>query len=318
MRKKTNRSILIFILTALILYLAYSQMKVFLSQKEIIFTSVTSKKERPAMTIKGFKLEETKGENLEWILNAAEANMFKNKGEIVFTDVNTEILGDNSKKDGYIIKANEGIYNTKLDKIDFNGEVGVQTSNGYTFSTDDVSYSAKEKKLDTKSNVTMKGTSQKGEGIFVSGRGLTGDADDGIFNIKGDVSTKIGSNLDIQSQNAEVNTQTSIAVFKKKIIARKGKMNIKGDMLEVKYSKSGEFDDIGVFGNVKLNVEKKLALCDNAVINNSTGEVVLTGKPEFHVSGDIMVGDKIVFNTENDEVFVERVKADVSQKGYKK
>lgn len=293
-------------------------MKSFLSEKESIFSFVSSKKEAPTMTIKGFKLEETKGQNLEWIISAEEAEMFKNSGNIVFTNVTTEVMGDGGKKDGYVIKSNKGTYDTKKDKINFNGEVGVRTSNGYTFSTDDVSYSAKEKKLDTKAIVSMKGTSQKGQVISISGQGLRGDAVDGIFSITDDVSTKIGNELSIQSQNAQVNTKTSKAVFKKKIIAKKGKLNIKGDTLEVRYDKKGEINDIGVFGNVTLNVEKKLALCDNAVIKSGSGEVVLTGKPEFHVNGDIMVGEKIVFNTENDEVFVERVKADVSQKGYKK
>ncbi|MCX6111762.1 MAG: hypothetical protein NTY22_00520, partial [Proteobacteria bacterium] len=153
---------------------------------------------------------------------------------------------------------------------------------------------------------------------YVYGKGMKGNADAGDFSITDDVFTKIGDNLQIQSSRATVNIKNSKAVFIKGITAKKNKINIRGDKLEVVYTKDGGVKDIGVEGNVRLNVEKKLALCDNAIIKGSSTEIVLTGKPELHMNGDIMVGEKIVFNTDNDEVFVERVKADVAQKGYKK
>ena len=318
MRKKTIRSLLIFSLVFIVGYFAYLKVKTMLSSPEGVFSGVLINKGEPTMKISGFRLEESKGEKLEWVLVASEAKMYKDKGEILFSSVNTQVMGDDSKKSGYTIKSNTGTYYTKDDKINFDGEVGIKTADGYDFSTDNVSYVAKGKKVETNAPVTINGTSQKGEKIYVSGKGLKGNADAGDFSIMDDVVTKVGKHLQVQSQSAMVNIKKSKVVFTKGIIAKKDKINIKGDKLEVSYGKSGDVNDIDVEGNVKLNVDKKMALCDNAVIKGSSTDIVLTGKPELHISGDIMVGEKIVFNTENDEVFVERVKADVSQKRYKK
>ena len=318
MRKKTIRSLIIFSLVFVVGYFTYLKVKDVLSGPDSSLTDVFIKKGEPSMKITGFRLEESKGEKLEWILIASEADMFKDKGEILFKSVNTEVVGDGQKRDGYTIKSDTGTYYTKDDKINFEGEVGIQTSDGYNFLTDNVSYAAKGKKLETGAPVTISGTSKKGEKIFVYGKGLKGSTDAGDFSILDNVMTKIGKNLQVQSQTATVNTKKSKVTFVKGITARKDKINIKGDKLEVTYGKNGDVNDIDVEGNVKLNVDKKMALCDNAVIKGNSTDIVLTGKPELHISGDIMVGEKIVFNTENDEVFVERVKADVSQKRYKK
>jgi LPS export ABC transporter protein LptC/lipopolysaccharide transport protein LptA len=318
MRKKTLFSIFIFSLAFCLAYFAYFKIKNILSSDEKIFPTILLGEEGPSMTIKGFKLEESKGERLEWVLSANEARMFKNKGEILFTVVNTEVLGDGNKRESYTIKSDNGTYYTKQDKMNFNGNVGMQTSNGYDFVTDDVFYMAKEKKLETDKDVIIKGTSQKGEKIYVSGKGLKGDVNASDFKIMDNAVTKLGDNLEVQSQSALVNTKDSTAVFVEKINAKKGNVRIKGDKLEVSYTNKGDVNDIDVAGNVRLNIEKKLALCDNAVIKGSSNEIVLTGKPELHMAGDIMVGEKIVFFTDNDEVYVERVKADVSQGGYKK
>jgi len=318
MRKKTIRSLIIFSLVFIVGYFAYLKVKDMLSGSDNVLSSVLINKGEPTMKIIGFRLEESKGEKLEWVLSASEAKMFKDKGEILFSTVNTQVMGDDSKKGGYTIKSNTGTYYTKDDKINFDGGVGIKTSDGYDFLTDSVSYVAKGKKMETNAPVTISGTSKKGEKIYVSGKGLKGNADSGDFNILDNVETKVGKHLQVQSQNAMVNVKKSKVVFSKGIIAKKDKINIKGDKLEVSYGKSGDVNDIDVEGNVKLNVDKKMALCDNAVIKGNSTEIVLTGKPELHMSGDIMVGERIVFNTENDEVFVERVKADVSQKRYKK
>ncbi|MEI6079032.1 MAG: LPS export ABC transporter periplasmic protein LptC [bacterium] len=318
MRKKTILSIIIFSLVFLTGYFTYFKIKNVLSQKESFFPIIAVKHEGPTMRIKGFKLEESNGEKLEWVLAADEAQMFKDKGEILFTTVSTDVKGDGKKKEGYVIKSSSGMYYTKEDKINFSGKVDVNTSNGYNFTTESVLYTAKDKKLATDDDIAVKGTLEKGDKIFVTGKGFNGNAETGDFNIRDKVYTKVGANLEIKSNKVTINTKKSTAIFVNEIVAKKDKMNIKGDKLEVTYGKSGDVNDIDVEGNVKLMMDKKVALCDNAVIKGNSSEIVLTGKPELHVGEDIMVGEKIVFFTDNDEVFVEKVKADVSRRGYKK
>jgi len=90
-------------------------------------------------------------------------------------------------------------------------------------------------------------------------------------------------------------------------------------MLKLGYTPKGDLQDIEVTGGVKIRAgQEKYALCEKALIRGSSSEVILTGKPEFHADGDIIVGQKIVFFTDSDEVYVEKVKAEVSEKTVRK
>jgi LPS export ABC transporter protein LptC/lipopolysaccharide transport protein LptA len=318
MRKKTFLSIIIFSLAFISLYFAYFKIKNMLSRSEVSFIAKMMEKNKPNMTIDSFTLQETEGSSLDWTLNADKAHMFKNKEQIVFESVKTIIFSKETKKEEYNINSKKGLYNMKEDKISLDEDVLIKTATGYDFLTDKVSYMVKEKRLDSKSNVSVKGKLGKQGSIKINGKGLNGDLYSGDFGIDTDVFASVGKQFRIESESAIFNTNTSKARFIKKVSALKEDLKIKGDELELQYTSGGEIEEIIVSRNVRLNIDKKKALCEKAVISSQENMVVLTGRPELHLGRDIMVGERIVFFTDSDEVHVEKAKGDVQQGRSKK
>ena len=318
MRKKTLLSIIIFSLTFTSLYFAYFKIKNILSRSDALSISKILEKDRPNMTIDSFTLQETEGDLLDWTLNAEKAHMFKNKNQIVFESVKTDIFSKETKEEEYKISSKKGLYNINEDRIILEDSVVIRTATGYEFLTDKVTYMVQAKSLDSKSRVSVTGQLDKQGLIKISGKGLDGSLQSGDFGITNDVFASVGKQFRIESEEAVFNINTSVARFMKKVSALKEDLRIKGDELELSYTSDGEIESIVVSRNVRLNIDKKKALCEKAVISSQENMVELTGRPELHIGKDIMVGQKIIFFTDKDEVYVKKAKGDVQQKGAKR
>lgn len=274
--------------------------------------------EIPAMTIKSFKLEETDGPNSRWTLTAQKADMFKNSGRILFDKVETLVNADALGKTNYKITSDKGTYFINSDKVVLDTNVVVQTSQGYKVLTDSIEYFAKTKRIKSSSPVTIQGKSPSGQMLDINGEGISGDLGTGDFKITKKINTKFGPKLEISSGTSEFNTNKNMVVFEKDLLAKKDGLDITGDKLIARYSEKGELGDIEVMGDVRIKAEKRYALCNHALIKAGSSEVVLTGKPEFHSGRDVIVGKKIVFFADSDEVYVEKVKAEVTEDSMRK
>ncbi len=281
------------------------------AKKNIVYT--------PAMTIKGFRLEQTNGNKVEWTLNSKFAHMYGSpNNQMIFSEVDALVHGTSDQNEVYKINAATGSYWTKDDKISLANNVVVSTSKGYTFYTQDALYDIAKKKISTKSSVNAKGSSSEGDAINMDGNGFKGDVGTGVFNLIDDVVATMGKKLNIKSNKAVFNTKDHNISFDGDVSAKKGKIDIGGDKIAIGYDKKGVMKDMDVEGKVVIKTGDKKALCDNALIKANSDEVILTGKPEFHAGKDIIVGEKIVFFTDSEEVYVSKVKAAVSEKAVRK
>jgi len=294
----------------------------YLTELELKNTLSKSKKKvsyTASMTIKGLRLEQTNGDKIEWTLNSKLANLYGTpNSQMVFSDVNALVYGTKDQNEVYTINAASGSYWTKEDKINLTDNVIVGTSKGYTFYTEDALYDIGKKKISTKSSVKAKGTSSDGAAVNINGNGLKGDVAAGDFYLIDDVVATMSKKLNIKSKKAVFNTKKNNITFEGNVSAQKEKITIGGDKLSVGYDKKGGMNDMDVEGKVVIKTGDKKALCDNALIKASSDEIVLTGKPEFHAGKDIIVGEKIVFFTNSEEVYVSKVRAAVSEKAVRK
>lgn len=294
----------------------------YLTELEIKNSKARAKKTisyAPSMTIKGLRLEQTNGDKIDWTLNSKTANMFGTpNNQMIFNDVNALVYSTNDQKEVYTINAVTGSYWTKEDKINLSDNVVVGTSKGFTFYTQDALYDIGKKKISTKSSVNGKGTSSEGEPVTIDGKGLKGDVALGDFYLTDDVVATMGAKLNIKSDKAVFYTKKNNITFDGDVSAQKDKINIGGNKMSVGYDKQGVMNDMNVVGKVVIKTGDKKALCDNALIKANSDEIVLTGKPEFHAGKDIIVGEKIVFFSNSEEVYVSKVRAAVSEKVVRK
>ncbi len=317
MSKRTVIIIVSSIVFAGLVYYAYIKIK-----KNLTYMDVSPveepKDELASMTINTFKLEETDGPNNSWSLSSKKAEMFKKSEKIIFDKVEMIVNGDSVGKTNYKINSNKGAYFIKQDKIILESEVTILTSHGYKIVTDMLEYYTKTKKISASVPVFIEGKAPSGQKLVIQGEGIIGDLGAGAFKVVKKITTKLGPLLEVSSKKAEFNTNSNKVVFEDDLVAKKDSLDITADKLVVKYSSKGEVEDIEAIGDVKIKVDKKYALCEHAVMKGNNSEVVLTGKPEFHIGKDVMVGKKIVFFTDSDEVYVEKVRAEVSEDSVRK
>jgi LPS export ABC transporter protein LptC len=261
------------------------------------------------MYIEDFKLFKSDGDKIIWILNAKTANMHNKKNKIEFIDLNVNVYTGDEE---YLITSDKGLYFIKGEVIELSGNVILTTDKFYKITTEHIKYYTKDEKIKTELPVKITGFNYKTkEKINLDGVGLNGDIKEGVFNVLENVYANIENNMDVVSNYAKLNTKVNEFTFLSDVVANKMGLIINSELLLLSYDKKGEIKELEASKKVKLIIKDKKAICDKALIQNSGKKIVMIGRPEFYVGKDIIVGEKIEFFTDKDEVRVSKVKAEI-------
>lgn len=298
------------VLLSIVLYFSFRECCTF---KELDMNFLSSFKESiPGMFIEGFTLREESKKDENWVLNSKNAVMYEKKGFIEFRDVVTDIYKKNLKL--YTLKSDKGKYLIKKDKIKLLKNVVVTTDTGFIIKTDFIDYNSQKRTIKTDSFVEVDGFNS-GDKIHLEGYGVDGFLDQDMFNLKSNVKASLSDDMIIRSDKARFSSNEKKATFLENVKANKSGIEIKGDILKISYDKNTNLNDIYVYNHVVLKIDDKEAMCEQAVILNSSKKIVMYGHPELYIGSDVIVGEKIEFYTDSDEVYVSKVKAEVEKGG---
>lgn len=115
--------------------------------------------------------------------------------------------------------------------------------------------------------------------------------------------------ITVKSNEMSADNKARTATFFGKVVAKQGDVTIFSDKLVVNYAEiNGEVDKVEAYGNVRIIQLNKTGFSDQAIYENSTGRVVLTGTPRVVQGGDSITGKVITY-------FVDDDKSDVSSDG---
>jgi outer membrane protein assembly factor BamD len=118
-------------------------------------------------------------------------------------------------------------------------------------------------------------------------------------------SVDIGQPIDITSDRVETYFQKNLIVFKGNVMARQKDIVIYADSLEAVIIEGGKgIDKIIAGGNVKIQQGLRVANCKKAVFYNLDQKVVLTGDPKVWEGDNVVSGDEIIFDIEQNRVEV--------------
>jgi LPS export ABC transporter protein LptC/lipopolysaccharide transport protein LptA len=266
----------------------------------------------PGMFIEEFNLREESKKDINWVLDSKNAIMYEKKGFIEFKDVTTDIYKKDYKL--YALKSDKGKYLIKKDKIKLLENVTIKTNNGFLIKTDFIDYDSKKRTVKTNSFVEVDGFSNKDK-IHLEGYGVEGFLDQDVFYLKSNVKANLSDDMTVKSNNAKFSSSEKNATFLENVRANKSGIEIKADILKISYDENTNLNDIYVYNHVVLKFDNKEAMCEQAVILNSSKKIVMYGNPELYVENDVIVGEKIEFYTDSDEVYVSKVKAEVEKGG---
>jgi len=130
-----------------------------------------------------------------------------------------------------------------------------------------------------------------------------------------------GQPIDITSDRVETYSKENLIIFKGNVTARQKDIVIYADSLEAVVIEGGKgIERIVAGGNVKVQQGLRVANCQKAVFYNIDQKVVLTGDPKVWEGNNMVSGDEIVFDIEQNRIEVKggpggRGKAKIHPKG---
>ncbi len=114
-----------------------------------------------------------------------------------------------------------------------------------------------------------------------------------------------GQPIDITSDRVETYSKENLIIFKGNVMARQKDMVIYSDSLEAVVFEDGKgIEKVIAGGNVKIQQGLRVANCQKAVFYNLDQKVILTGDPKVWEGNNMVSGDEIVFDIEQNRVEV--------------
>jgi outer membrane protein assembly factor BamD len=111
--------------------------------------------------------------------------------------------------------------------------------------------------------------------------------------------------IDITSDSVETFTKDNLILFKGNVVARQKDMVIYADSLEAVIIEDGKgIEKVTADGRVKIQQGVRVASCQKAVFYNLDKRVVLTGDPKVWEGDNIVSGEEIIFDIEQNRVEV--------------
>lgn len=114
-----------------------------------------------------------------------------------------------------------------------------------------------------------------------------------------------GAPIDIISDKVETFTKENLILFKGNVTARQRDMVIYADAVEATVMADGKgIEKVVADGNVKVQQGVRVASCGKAIFFNSDQKVLLTGDPKVWEGGNLVSGEEIVVDLEQNKVEV--------------
>ncbi len=289
-----------------------------------------------SQTMQGVHLVETGSGRKEWELDSETAQGFRDKGTWKLHGVKVKFF--NTSGTTFNVMGQQGTVETETKDMQIEGNVLTTTSDGYSFRTKSLVYSAKGKTLTTPDPVQLWGP--KKEGTFqVVGVGLRADLQESAMDIEHDVhavkdipseSATMGEENDdsdsvktmtITSEKSHVNGKTSEVHFQNQVQVDIESIRMTGDQADFLYDKNTHaLTSLLMQGNVRVTDQEHWASSQYAQVLFKKNEFILYGKPRINQNGNELAGEEIRFLKGGKEVRVSKARArveeqDVGKKG---
>lgn len=115
----------------------------------------------------------------------------------------------------------------------------------------------------------------------------------------------------ITSRHLDFDYPKRVAVFDGDVVVTDPRVTIKADSITAVFNASNQPDTITAVGNVHIEQENRVALCNRATYSVKSGLLVLTGKPRVMRGSDVLSGSRIIFSRDDDKVQCEDAKLTV-------
>lgn len=139
--------------------------------------------------IEGFTFTQTKGDIVQWKVEAQQARLFEDEKRAILSDVQITLYGVQGKE--LMLTGEEGTLDTDTKNFmlaNRNDPIIIETESGYVIRTNHLNWIDKRREIQTSDPVAI-----DGHGLQITGRGLLGKLDSEIFQVLDDVHVDVAS-----------------------------------------------------------------------------------------------------------------------------
>lgn len=255
----------------------------------------------------GVRFYESQEGQPRWEINSEFAELHRKENYAFLKNVNSFFFSDTTQNK---IKSKSDYGRSWTDKniIELNGNVSIESSRGYLFWMDHLTYDGKQHEFKSDDLVQMKGPNPKRPVMLLKGVGLNAQISKEHFILNHNVSSqkklKSGDWLKVFSKSGEFFTGESRAIFLGGVKSKMPGMNITSDVFEFS-SEEGQ-ENVQAFGHVVLRNKDRIGYAERAFLEVGGSEIILEGKARIESGGNIIQGKRIKLYSDDDRIEVEQ------------
>lgn len=262
----------------------------------------------------GIHLVESQRGTRDWELFSQSAQSYQNNS--VWDLEGVRLLFYNEEKQTITLKGSKGTLDTKTKDMKIEGQVEIETTNGYLFLAPYVEYKSSERLIFCSSVVQVKGPMMGGRNrrsLFLKGTGMRIPvATENMFldqNVTGEKFFSTDKTLKFRSERAELSSLNQIAQLIENVVIQYPPMTMKSEKATFSYNeKSQLFEYLDLNGRVELKDETRRAVSEKLRVDFTSKQLTFSGQPRLYQGEDELTGEQIIFIDNGKKVKVENVK----------
>jgi LPS export ABC transporter protein LptC len=276
-----------------------------------------------AQTMVGINVVEIREEKKRWELWSDKAVSPKGEGDLDMDRVRARFYGVEGVE--FFVTGDRGRVEAETKNMEVSGQVVMESSNGYVFRTENLSYNSHTQTLTTHSKVDVRGPSTgRNDSLTFTGRGLRAELTTEEMSLLNEVRglkrvpERGGAMMDIQSGLAVFSSRDRAVTFKQDVRIKFESARVQGPSARFVYDATGKFlRFVELDGGIKVSDMTKLATSQSVRIDLIKNQLSLTGAPRVVQEADELLGDEIVFLEGGKKMQVKNARIKVSQEKLK-
>lgn len=272
-----------------------------------------SKKSQQEMRGEGVHIVESQMGSRDWELFAKAAQSFQ--GQTAWDLEQVRILFYNNEVQDMVVRGHRGQILPEGRDMRIEGDVQIETSNGYVFQAPYIEYKSKLRLIECAGPIQVKGPLDRGKrSLFMKAIGMRIPVTERKMflerQVTGQKLLQEERFLNFKSESAELSAKAQTAIFRTNVIMDYLNMVMKSQNAIFAYDeKTKLFDHLELQGQVELKEENRRATSENLRVDFATRQFTFSGQPRLYQGDDQLFGDQIIFMDNGKRVKVKNLKA---------
>lgn len=279
----------------------------------------SSQNETAAQVMTGINVVEIREQHKDWELWSERATSQTGEGDLDLEKVKIRFYGPEGIE--YLVTGNRGSVEGESKDMRIEGQVMMESSNGYHFKTESMIYTSDTRTLHATQAVDVQGPPEpQGGRLQLNGIGMEAMLDGETMKLLSDVraskrvAQRGGALMGIRAGSAELSARTKEINFAGNVSIQLEEVKVTGPSAKFVYDQSGRrLGQIELAGGVRVSDWDKFATSDSVKLDLNRNQFMFKGRPRVVQGADELFGDEITFLDGGKQVKVKNARVRLSR-----